>query len=210
MPVKQGTVDVKVVTVLRDSGCSSAVIRRSLISSSQLTGEYKTCILIDGTIRKVPVAVVQVNTPYYFGEVACLCMTNPVYDLILGNIDGVRDPSEPDKTWQHPNMKHKTGKVHIDPPDLVNAVETRGQKVVKEKAVKGLKVPKAMTEIVTAEKLQEAQEADTTLDKFRELANSGEVKVTRNGGNLSSLCRKVSSTVNSNLRQYSLVRNFNK
>lgn len=193
MPVKQGVIDGKVVSVLRDSGCSTAVIRRSLISSSQLTGEYKTCVLIDGTVRRVPAAVVQVNTPYYIGQVTCLCMTNPVYDLILGNIEGVSDPSEPDRTWKIPEINHEKCKVHSysqESPDVGSAVETRAQKVMKDKAVKELKVPKAMTEIVTAEKLQQAQETDTTLDKFRELSKSGEVKVTRNGGKSKFIVQK--------------------
>ena len=48
--------------------------------------------------------------------------------------------------------------------------------------MKGLRVPPAMKEIVTADVLRQAQEDDITLDKFRELAYSGETKVTRNGG----------------------------
>lgn len=193
MPVKQGVIGGKVVSVLRDSGCSTAVIRSSLISSSQLTGEYKTCVLIDGTVRRVPVAVVQVDTPYYIGKVTCLCMTSPVYDLILGNIEGVRDPSEPDRTWKIPESKGEKCKVHSHlqvSPDIGNAVETRAQKVKKDKAVTELKVPKAMDEIVTAEKLQQAQETDTTLEKFRELSKSGEVKVTRNGGKSKFIVQK--------------------
>ena len=92
---------------IRDSGCSSAVVRRNLVSDSQLTGEYKTCVLIDGTIRKVPVAIIHVDTPYNVGEITALCMNNPVYDLILGNIRGVRDPSQPDTSWCRSNVHCK-------------------------------------------------------------------------------------------------------
>ncbi|XP_072022821.1 uncharacterized protein [Amphiura filiformis] len=183
MPITQGMVDDNLVTVLRDSGCSTVVVRRSLVSNSQLTGEYKTCVLIDGTIRRVPVAIIDVNTPYYVGEITALCMNNPVYDLILGNIPGVRDPSQPDTSWKKPDVHcEQHGELELDTPDLVNAVETRAQKVAKEKPLRELKVPKAMSEIVTVEKLIQAQEGDTTLDKLREMAYSGEEKVTRNGG----------------------------
>ena len=183
MPITQGMVDDNLVTVLRDSGCSTVVVRRSLVSNSQLTGEYKTCVLIDGTIRRVPVAIIDVNTPYFVGEITALCMNNPVYDLILGNIPGVRDPSQPDTSWKKPDVHcEQHGELELDTPDLVNAVETRAQKVAKEKTLRELKVPKAMSEIVTVEKLIQAQEGDTTLDKLREMAYSGEEKVTRNGG----------------------------
>ena len=85
------------------------------MSNSQLTGESKTCVLIDGTVRRVPIAVVNVDTPYFEGEVTALCMNNPVYDLILGNIDGVRDPANPNTSWKDVNTHQ---------PEVTGAVET--------------------------------------------------------------------------------------
>ena len=74
------------VSVLRDTGCSTVVIRRSLVDDNQLTKAEETCILIDGTVRKTPVAEVEVNTPYYQRKVraVCLCMRDPLYDVIIG------------------------------------------------------------------------------------------------------------------------------
>jgi len=46
--------------------------------------------LIDGTVRKTPVAEVEVNTPYYQGKVRALCMRDPLYDVVIGNISGVK------------------------------------------------------------------------------------------------------------------------
>lgn len=166
MPVTKGLVDGQLVNVLRDSGCSSVVVRRSLVASNQFTGELKTCVLIDGTVRKVPVVVINIDTPYFEGEVSALCMNNPVYDLIIGNISDVREASNPNPDWK----------------DVTAAVETRGQKQARAKEMKELKVPEAIKGIVTAEILRESQEGDSTLDKFRDFAESGESKVTRNGG----------------------------
>jgi len=42
--------------MLRDTGCSTVVVRRSLIPDEKLTGTEMWCILIDGTIRRTPVA----------------------------------------------------------------------------------------------------------------------------------------------------------
>ena len=84
MPVSDGYLNGKAVNVLRDSGCSTVVIRRDLVEDSQLTGAELRCILIDGTIRKVPVAKVTLDTKYFKGETEAVCMRNPLYDVILG------------------------------------------------------------------------------------------------------------------------------
>ena len=62
MPVVQRVLNGKGVTVLRDTGCSSAVVRKELVKNEQLTGKIQTCILIDGTVRSVPVAEIVVDS----------------------------------------------------------------------------------------------------------------------------------------------------
>ena len=89
MPVSEGTIDGKSVTVLRDTGCSTVVVRRSLVPDDKLTGQEQRCVLIDGTIRRTPVAKIYVST-YYSGLTTAVCMKNPIYDLIIGNVEGVR------------------------------------------------------------------------------------------------------------------------
>ena len=80
MPVTSGKVGDRTVSVLRDSGCSGVVIKRNLVPDDRLTGKVKTCILIDGTVRQVPVAIVTVSSPYFTGTTEALCMNNPVYE----------------------------------------------------------------------------------------------------------------------------------
>ena len=78
MPVKTGYVGEQRVSVLRDSGCSTAVVKRSLVKPNQFTGNYQQYIFIDGTVRKVEVANIYVDTPFYEGllegllEVLCM------------------------------------------------------------------------------------------------------------------------------------------
>ena len=93
MPAAKGTVEGKPATVLRDTGCSSIVVRRSLVPDSKLTGQVALCVLIDGTIRRTPVAEIFVDTPYYRGPTTAVCMLNPIYDLIVGNIRGATEPN---------------------------------------------------------------------------------------------------------------------
>ncbi|XP_071491677.1 uncharacterized protein [Diadema antillarum] len=92
VPTCQGRVNGKSVTVLRDTGCNAIVVRRSLVGYSQMSGELQPCVLMDGTIRRFPLAFVDIHTPYLSGNVKALCMDNPVYDLIVGNVNGVQMP----------------------------------------------------------------------------------------------------------------------
>ena len=89
MPVVQGVLNGEVVSVLRDTGCSSVIVRRDLVKDEQFTGKIQRCVLIDGTMRDVPVTKIQVSSPYYTGNTDALCKVDPIYDLILGTFKGL-------------------------------------------------------------------------------------------------------------------------
>ena len=94
MPVAEGYINNTKVQVLRDSGCSSVAVRRSLVLDNQLTGQVHLCVLIDGTVRKFPIALVKVDTPFFNGEVEAMCMSAPIYDLVIGNVPGAKNPDD--------------------------------------------------------------------------------------------------------------------
>ncbi len=102
-------------------------------------------------------------------------MENPLYDLILGNIPGVRDPNNPDTNWLdiHTRIPRDT-----DIEDIC-AVQTRAQKA-NEGKVKTLKVPKELAEIEVSD-LQEGQNIDDSLKKWKKLAETGEKVMSKNG-----------------------------
>ncbi|XP_072043172.1 uncharacterized protein [Amphiura filiformis] len=192
MPVVQGFLGNKEVQVMRDSGCDAVAVRKRLVPEEKFTGVYDKCRLIDGTVRTFPVACLDVDTPYFTGHVHALVMNDPVYDLIVGNnLRGVREPKDPDPDWK----PHCQSSVNTDDEDhdevsnVMNAVQTRSQKVASEKLKKALKVPKVVTEIISADELQKAQADDSSLNKIRELAESGEVKVSRCGGTSKFVCK---------------------
>ncbi|XP_041471848.1 uncharacterized protein LOC121421249 [Lytechinus variegatus] len=167
MPVVEGMIDNKIISVLRDSGCSGAIIKQDLVSQKQMTGEECTCVLIDRTLRTFPIAMIDVNTPFYVGKVRALCVKTPLYDLILGNIPGVKSPDHPDPHWK--------------PTKIVTpgcAVQTRAQAQREGKPFRPLKTPNPMEDIVTPSVLKEAQQKDQTLHRLRELADSGAEKIT--------------------------------
>lgn len=87
MPVTQGTCG-KPVQVLRDTGCSTVVVRRELVPKECFTGEDSLANLINGEVYSYPLAEVEINSPFYSGRVPAVCMENPVYKVIVGNLDG--------------------------------------------------------------------------------------------------------------------------
>ena len=136
MPTTRGRLLGRTITVLRDSGCTSAVVRRDLVPDDRLTGKQQACVLVDGTIRKFPLAQIEVSTPYFCGRVEALCIKAPVYDLIIGNIEGAREPHDPDLTW-YP-LKDKEDSVKMV---SLSTVETRSMKTKKSKPLIPLKAP---------------------------------------------------------------------
>ena len=94
LPVFKSKVGDLMVDTLRDNGCTGVVVQSSLVKPEQLTGKVHLCILIDGTVKKVPMAKIHVDTPFYVGDVEAMSMENPIYPLVLGNIPGIRSPSD--------------------------------------------------------------------------------------------------------------------
>ena len=82
------------MTVLRDTGCSGVVVKKKFVKDCQYTGRHGFMTLIDKTIRKAPIARINIDTPYFTGEVDALCLPDAIYDVFIGNIDGARLPNE--------------------------------------------------------------------------------------------------------------------
>ena len=73
------------VKVLRDSGCNGVVARRSLVTESQLIGKTRVLMLMDQSTTEVPTARCFVKTK-------ALSLSTSVYDLVIGNIEGLHPP----------------------------------------------------------------------------------------------------------------------
>ncbi|MES9884609.1 MAG: DDE-type integrase/transposase/recombinase, partial [Sedimenticola sp.] len=173
LPVYHGVVNQMTVKVLRDSGCSGVVVRRDLVQANQLTGNSKGCMLLDGTVRQLPIAWIHIDTPFFTGDVEALCAENPVFDLILGNIPDARDPGNPDKLWSC--HTREDGQC-----ELGSAVQTRAQ-VAKEGKFKPLNVTSPIGSIDIKE-VRTGQEADDTLHTAKERVVTGEKKIAKRGG----------------------------
>ena len=154
----KGKVGEHIVDTLRDSGCDSVCVNRRLVMSHQMTGDYKVCKLVDGTEQKLPTALVDVDTPYLRKcNVVAVCLDEPVFDLIIGDVDGAVCKCNPDTTWSPEDMP------------VIAAVSTRAQTQAEKKPVTPLRVTDAQTAgiEVTPDVLKQLQQEDVTLNKIQ-------------------------------------------
>ena len=150
MPVYRGKVGKHSVQTLRDTGCSCVVVKRKFVKDGQLTGKTRAVIQMLGTSARLPVAKIDIDTPYLKGEVEALCAEDSLYDLIIGNVEGAREPRDPNPEWEEGG-----------------AMETRAQKK-KTMGNRPLKVKDCQDEDITPEEYLKRQQEDRSLDKLRE------------------------------------------
>lgn len=90
----------KIVSVLRDTGSDTMIVRRSLVPDEALTRTTTTLLFADGSEITVPEAVVEIFSPYFSGVCIVKCMRSPLRDIIMGNVPGLRQAHDPDSTWE--------------------------------------------------------------------------------------------------------------
>ncbi|KAH7952677.1 hypothetical protein HPB49_000405 [Dermacentor silvarum] len=74
MPTAQGYLEGQPVTVLRDSGCDTVIVKRAPCSSRETYWENADCYLLDSSAQHLPEAEVDIDCPFYKGTVLVICM----------------------------------------------------------------------------------------------------------------------------------------
>ena len=92
MPTAVGTVNGKEVRVLRHTGCTGVVVRRSLVSDGQMLNKQSGVTLINNYKQRCPVARINIDCPFFRGTTDALCIDDPAHDLVIGNIEGSKFP----------------------------------------------------------------------------------------------------------------------
>ena len=115
------------------------------VTDDQLIGKESYVTLIDETTQRYPLAVINVDCPFFTGKTEALCMEDTLYDLVIGNIDGSKLP----------DMSHFSA-----------AAVTRSQAKPSEKTYRKLKVPDPIIN-EDKEALKQAQATDPKLDSIR-------------------------------------------
>ena len=154
LPVTTGRVNDVDVSVLRDTGCTTVVVRRDLVHDEQLTGEFRYYRMIDGTVKRAAMAVVDIETPYISGKVPCLCIDSPTCDIVVGNVPTVFDPSSTDE---------------------INVVTTRAKAMAEGKPPKPMMVPTIKDLEISPNDMQKLQRESADLHKWFDHAKSGQI-----------------------------------
>jgi transposase InsO family protein len=155
MPVGKGRVGSHSVQVLRDSGCSSVVIKKKYVDPKLFCEGPVIMRLADNSIRIAQKAKIHVDTPWLTGEVDAVCFPDAPYDLLIGNVRGARPAEDPDPEWKDPLDKECC------------AVTTRAQAKKEGMKPSTLLVPgSSKYKEVTRSKLCQLQKEDDTLKKL--------------------------------------------
>ena len=178
------------IEVLRDSGCSTMVIREDLCDPRDFTGETRGCVMMDGRVIEVPVVKKNVDTPYYIGEVEGVVMKAPIYDLVIGNVHGARGQEDPDTSWDIPTgeeiTEHEMSVESQDAGPAITSHEKTGGVVTrlqsKNKPLRPMKVAKTKIVNLTSTEFKKLQETDKSLDKLRKKIESDSVERPRQWG----------------------------
>ena len=103
--------EIKSVTVLRDTGSAVHAVHSNLVNDRDYTGRYQQLVTFCGKEESVPLAYIQVNTPFLSGKVlACVLQSYPekfrYYDILIGNGGVLESPVAADpspkflRTWE--------------------------------------------------------------------------------------------------------------
>ena len=92
LPTAIGTVNGKEIRVLRDTGCTGVVVRRSLVSDGQMLNKQSGVTLINNYKQRCPVAHIKIDCLFFRGSTDALCIDDPAHDLVIGNIEGSKFP----------------------------------------------------------------------------------------------------------------------
>ena len=95
MPLATGKVGENEVEVLRDTDCNGVIVRRELVKKEDFTGSMGYVMAIDRTLKEAPIAEIKMDTPYYTGVTQAICLRDPLFDLVIGNIPEAWNPDDP-------------------------------------------------------------------------------------------------------------------
>ena len=108
-------------------------------------------------VIKTALAKVYIDSSYFVGEVIVWCLQNPLYDVIIGNVEGAIHPNDPE-------LNHEL--------EVVSRLQTKKMAQTYNK----LKVPNSISH-VSVDDIKSAQQSDESLAKIGEQVKSEAILV---------------------------------
>ncbi|KAL3856000.1 hypothetical protein ACJMK2_015197 [Sinanodonta woodiana] len=91
----EGLVNGVRASLFGDTDCNSVVVKQSLVRPDEYLGKTVSVRMMDNTAVQVTTVCVHIETPYWTGAVTACCVKQPLYELIICNVEGVENPIAP-------------------------------------------------------------------------------------------------------------------
>ena len=164
------------LNILRDTRCSGVVVRQDLIRPDQFTSIKTIMFMINRSAISVPVARCSIESAVFSGETDVLCVDNPIYDVIICNVEGVHTDIRgeleakyvpiihvmPSERADNETLTEMTANI-VHEAEIASAVENHSQKVQRDKDRRPLCVPEADSLNVSADSFRIAQRENPIL-----------------------------------------------
>ena len=153
MPIAKGWVGGARITALKDTICSGVIVKQQFVRHDQYTGHDSFIQLVDNSIKKVPIAHVNVD-PLICQAQWKRYVFKTTFMTIIGNVPGAKSPHQADSD------------IHTA------AVVTRAQAKLKETTIQLTVAQASPLHTVDKERLEELENQHRTLEKYRHLADA--------------------------------------
>ena len=173
---------------MRDGGATTCVVRHSLVHAEEFTGKVTRLRMIDGTEISAPEVTLEVDTPYFKGHLTALAVKKPLFDLVIGNIDGATNGSTTSvctqtETATTSSCTEEEGEKEVMALgveiDLSAAVTTRSSSSTRERVIKPL-VIQSVQDLMDSREVREQVNTDPTLSGVRKHLLQGNSVKSRN------------------------------
>ena len=193
LPVVNGIVNGEQVKVLRDTGCTAAIIKKDLVKPHQFTTKTGRYITVDQTSRIAQFADVHIDCAYYTGVLRFMAIEDPLCDVILGNLPEITNqPTDflyladlPKTTNEKHSSRSLNNHKTPDQRSYANHNPVQGQAaqaVTRAQAVKDIRPKRSLKVAVLPElgsqvEFKEEQKSDASLHQARKWAEIQKTKV---------------------------------
>ncbi|GFO36018.1 gypsy retrotransposon integrase-like protein 1 [Plakobranchus ocellatus] len=108
----------RVSTLLRDSGCNTVGVCKSLVPPDCYTGRSLLVNTFFCKNKLFPTCIINIQTPHFSGDVEACLLDHPIADVILGNINGLSSESR---------LSFDSDSTAVFPDSSIACVVTRAQ-----------------------------------------------------------------------------------
>lgn len=124
---------------------TTVLVKESLVPKCKFTGNKIKVVMANGRKFTYPEARITMNIPFFVGDTLAACLKSPLFDLVIGQIDGVTN-----------------GVVNIDVGAVTTRQEARNEQT---KSAPKLKV-KEVLEVMKSKDIGQQQKDDRILDNI--------------------------------------------